>query len=613
MNKYKEIQRELSKGWNTWNTRSVLSHVLLPECFSINLGIKEYDQRNYLKEALIGRNEPDAEQIRPGLHAYNGSFTELKLTWKGIEVSIQSATEGDDLVLLVTPEKLPSLRKNPMLVIESGILWGRGGKLSKNSDTLLGEFSSRSVVVYTTQPNSVDDHLPVQTPYLAVQLDGPIGLSTGLDRDIDTIRDIINRKRLEEEVNAQCFGELAEVYQVIHCVLAWNTIYEPEGRRVVTPVSRMYNVNWGGYVLFEWDTFFAAYMASLDNRELAYANVFEILHGKTDDGFIPNEVFVNNLKSRGWSQPPVGSLVTREIYRRYREKWFLEAVFDDLLTWNRWWQSNRLNGDLLCWGAEPYKPIIGCRYEYDGMNSWQGAVWESGLDNSPMYDGVPFNPETHLLELCDVGLNALYITDCMALADIARVLGKPREADELSQRAGLFTKSFDTLWNESRGIYLNRRTDNGELSPRISPTNFYPLIGQIPNKEQAQRLVEEHIVNPTEFWGEWILPSISRDDPAFKDQDYWRGRIWGPMNFLVYLGLRMYGFHSLCGKLAEQSKRLLLKEWHEQGHIHENFNAINGLGCDILTSDRFYHWGGLLGFLALMEAGYIEGPEISIE
>ena len=51
-------------------------------------------------------------------------------------------------------------------------------------------------------------------------------------------------------------------------------------------------------------------------------------------------------------------------------------------------------------------------------------------------------------------------------------------------------------------------------------------------------MTQRHLLNPVEFWGEWVIPSIARNDPAFYDQNYWRGRIWGPMNFLVYLGLR---------------------------------------------------------------------------
>ena len=37
---YAKLKKELAVGWNTWNTRSVLSHVLLPSAFSLNLELK---------------------------------------------------------------------------------------------------------------------------------------------------------------------------------------------------------------------------------------------------------------------------------------------------------------------------------------------------------------------------------------------------------------------------------------------------------------------------------------------------------------------------------------------------------------------------------------------
>ena len=37
MTPYEALQKRLAQGWNTWNTRSVLSHVLLPEGFALNL------------------------------------------------------------------------------------------------------------------------------------------------------------------------------------------------------------------------------------------------------------------------------------------------------------------------------------------------------------------------------------------------------------------------------------------------------------------------------------------------------------------------------------------------------------------------------------------------
>ena len=41
-------------------------------------------------------------------------------------------------------------------------------------------------------------------------------------------------------------------------------------------------------------------------------------------------------------------------------------------------------------------------------------------------------------------------------------------------------------------------------------------------------------------FGRYGLPSISRDDASYKDQDYWHGRIWAPMVQLTYWGLEQY-------------------------------------------------------------------------
>ncbi|HEX3821064.1 MAG TPA: hypothetical protein VHW45_12050, partial [Candidatus Sulfotelmatobacter sp.] len=104
-----------------------------------------------------------------------------------------------------------------------------------------------------------------------------------------------------------------------------------------------------------------------------------------------------------------------------------------------------------------------------------------------------------------------------------------------------------------------------------------------------------------EFWGEWILPSIARNDPSFPDQNYWRGRIWGPMNYLVYLGLRNYDDADTRREFATKSYALFAKEWRAHGHVHENYNAISGTGDDVANSDRFYHWGALLGWIEYLE------------
>ena len=72
-------------------------------------------------------------------------------------------------------------------------------------------------------------------------------------------------------------------------------------------------------------------------------------------------------------------------------------------------------------------------------------------------------------------------------------------------------------------------------------------------------MMKEHFYNPQEFWGEYIMPSIARNDAAYKDNIYWRGRIWAPMNFLVYLGIRNYELPGAKRDMVEKSKNLLLR------------------------------------------------------
>lgn len=359
-------------------------------------------------------------------------------------------------------------------------------------------------------------------------------------------------------------------------------------------------MSWGGYVLFCWDTFFAAAMISLENKELAYANVLAILNEITESGFVPNFGAADDNKSRDRSQPPVGSMVIRDIYRRWQDKWLIEETFDRLAVWNQWFFEHRRAADgTLCWGSDPFTPRLGRGWEYNGVHDRLGAAFESGLDNSPMYDDIPFDPDTNLLKLSDAGLCGLFIHDCDCLIELAEIIGK--DPAVFRERRQLASQSMANLWEEEYGLFLNRRTDTGEFSYRISPTNFYPLFDSQVPQERRHRSVKEHFYNPEEFWGDYIIPSIARNDPAYPDQDYWRGRIWAPMNYLAYEALRAAGEKEACRDLARKSEELILKEWRLHGHVHENYDGDTGMGCGVPNSDKFYHWGGLLAYIAILE------------
>jgi len=606
---YAQVQHRLAQGWNTWDVHSVTTHVLLPDGLAIHIGMKHNTTEGsdaFLQDALIGRLTQGAEQVTPGPHSWDGSYSDLRIDWKGHSWRVQSGRDGADLVLLVTP--LPSEGKSalpPTVVFTVDHLWNRPGTTVWNGDHIEAHSPSGTVPVYCScakaesNPERELIAVPQGGPYFATDLIQPVGLSTGRPRTLYDILAVIARQRQAYEQSVAEAGKSAPLVDAIQTTLGWDTIYEPSHERVVSPVSRVWSVGWGGYVIFDWDTFFAATMAGIGDRDLAYADALETLREETAEGFVPNYARAGDWKSSDRSEPPVGAITVLGLYRKFHDRWFLEDASTPLLRWNRWWDQHRQIQGYLAWGSDGGNQPE--NLDDDSRGTRAGAILESGLDNSPMYDSTTYDEHTHLLEYADVGLMSMYIADCDALAEIAGVPGRTAEEQELKQRAALYRTSLATLWNPAVGIFLNRDLHTGQFNTRLSPTNFYPMLARAATPEQAHTMIEKHLLNQKEFWGEWVIPSIERDDPAFHDQNYWRGRIWGPMNYLVYLGLRNYDDPKVRAEFAQKSWDLFLKEWRDKHHVHENYNAITGTGDDVTSSDRFYHWGALLGYIEYLE------------
>ena len=547
--------------------------------------------------------------MTPGPHAWDGSYTDFTVEWKGHKWRLQTAHDGEDLVMVVTP--LPSKQPAglpPTVVFSVNFLWNRPGTAAIDGRVIQTRGGGGLIPIYCTCDSEREAQrisLPVGEPYFAADLTGPIAISTRKRRSLKEVNEIIQREFILYAASNRSKGQLDPIRDAIETTLGWDTIYEPDKQRVISPVSRDWSVNWGGYVLFDWDTFFAATMAGIGDKDLAYANALETLREETPQGFVPNYARAGNWKSTDRSEPPVGAITVLALYRKFHDRWFLEDAFAPLLSWNRWWNEHRQMQGYIVLGSDPQNEPA--NLDDGSRGTWQGAVYESGLDNSPMYDGTFYNPQTHLLEYADVGMTSLYIADCDALAEIAETLGKATEAKELGDRAIRYRTKLAALWDEKAGIFLNKDLHTGEFNKRLSPTNFYPLLAKAATPEQAQSMIN-HLVNREEFGSDWIMPSIARNDSAFKDQQYWRGRVWGPMNYLVYLGIENYPYPRARTWFAEKSYELFLKEWREKGHVHENYNAITGSGDDVESSDRFYHWGALLGYVEYLEQTEVRLP-----
>jgi hypothetical protein len=375
-----------------------------------------------------------------------------------------------------------------------------------------------------------------------------------------------------------------------------------------------------------------ALAASLEHKELAQSTFKGIFAEAFPDGRVPNIAGPVGI-STDRSEDMYAAYSAWRIYRQWGDKEFLRTIYEPVKRWHDWWFADRGDGQpwrdgnkngLLELGsnASPFHAPQPPRHSEEYGKHHQGAMWESGYDDNPSWghyekgpavhppqyrgeSGVDYIFRTGTLNLDTVLNNSLWAINADALARMARELGYEEDARRFSnQHREISSRINARLWDENRGIYADRLWDEGggRFSSRKTPMMFYLMAAGVASPEQARRLVKEHLLNPKEFWGPYVLPTVSRDDPTYPEQYYWRGAIWPPMNYFTYEGLKRYGFDEEAAELVRKTYEMVKLNWDRDGGLYENYISINGLGNPWKGQTTLhYSWSASLPTMALME------------
>ena len=396
-------------------------------------------------------------------------------------------------------------------------------------------------------------------------------------------------------ISAPSPGTAQAALQAVHDVVAWNHAYDEINERDYTVLSRNWNrMKFGGFGVWLNDILFNGMMWSLFDRRNAQRNLDEATLRQTEHGNFPCLVTGNDA----WpdrSQIPAAAFAVWSAHSRIGDREFLERIYPRIAHNNEWWRNRRNLAD----GFIGYGTSIEVG---DGLYKGTkfGAQNESSMDNSPLHDDAPFNPKTGMLESIDVGLNSMFALDTEMLGRMAEELGD-RDAAKIhrDRHKKLAEKISEELWDAERQVFANK-LPNGEFIRQIAPTSFYPLAAGAATPHQVNSMCERYLESDDWFGGHFGLPSIARSDPAFPDNVYWRGRIWGPMNFWTYMGLRRCGMAEEASRLALRSHELFGSEWLHR-RCGENYNADTGAIGDGADADDFYSWGALLPLTFVQE------------
>ena len=412
------------------------------------------------------------------------------------------------------------------------------------------------------------------------------------------------------------------------------------------PGPRLYPHQWS------WDSALIAIGYSRYDQDRAVRGLKHLFEAQWKNGLLPQIVFnprftnyfpgpnfwhakespeaPNHRETSGVIQPPVHATAALYVYRHAENeagaKEFLEYTFPKLEAWHGYLYRERdPGGEGLVYIRHP---------------------WESGMDNSPMWDQImqrlhlraeqipPYRradihtvsasdrptstaydrfaylvklfadrgyDEDKIREDCpflvqDVLFNSLLCKANRDLAEIARVLGEdPSTYEGLAEK----TKGAinEKLWDEDRGIYLDYDfADNRPIRVYFGPNLAGPLYASIPDQDRVKLVLDTLENDGFGLSDENITPIPSYDVHGFgfSEERYWRGPVWINIDWFLMKGLEAYGYE----RYAERLRRTIIELCRREG-FHEYFDPTSGEGLGSIL----FSWSAALLLDVLIDDG----------
>jgi hypothetical protein len=341
-----------------------------------------------------------------------------------------------------------------------------------------------------------------------------------------------------------------------------------------------------------WDSCFAAIVWRRFDRERARTELETLLAAQRPDGFIGHTIF--------WDRPV--SLTRLPFYNvTSRRSFQTETIQPPLLAWAwkiavgdpaaepriaaqaEWLATNRdLRGDGLLWIVQPDESGLDASPKFDPVWGWRAnarpgfplLVWRNRrlrFNAGRIFEqGGPV--------VCEVLVNVLWCLSQLAL-------GRPSATPALIER----------LWDEPRGLFLDRVEPGGERPAVVTWAALSPLA--LPDLPEAigRRLVDEHLLDAAQFWTPVAPPSVSVSEPSYEPggghglvRRYWRGPTWVNSAWLVWLGLRRLGYREQAARLASALAGVVARHG-----LREYYDPRDGRGLGAVD----FAWSALIAEL----------------
>ncbi len=274
------------------------------------------------------------------------------------------------------------------------------------------------------------------------------------------------------------------------------------------------------------------------------------LANQTSDGLIPGSIFLRQAPAT-WStdsgHPPVWPAAAQSLYELTADRDFLRTCYTALVRQIGWFERHRKADD----GGFFYLDILSRR-------------WESGVD-----EGVRFDRVQQGRYSC---VDATSHVDWMYqfAAEWAKALG---EDDSPFGKRHSELKAFinERLFDPDTGFFHDIWAVGRPGVRRLAFEGMWPVVTGTATPQNAQRVIDENLMDPERFLSEHPIATVGVTDPSFELR-MWRGPAWNSMTYWAAAGCRRYGRSDAASEILERALDASARQFERTGTIWEFYH-----------------------------------------
>ena len=372
--------------------------------------------------------------------------------------------------------------------------------------------------------------------------------------------------------------------------------------------NKLYPAQWN------WDSAFIALGYSYFNLNFALKEIKTLLDGQWKDGMIPHILFHdtntnyypnhtawncgNKIRSSGITQPPVLASILKQIIDKNKttkkQKKEIKKFIIKIKKSHEWFIKYR----------DPKKTgLVSILHPwesgYDNSSLWDGPMSKIKIEKNIQYkraDNKVINPEhrplnidydryvtikndlrkkkynpkkifnTALFNVVDIGFNSIFLK---ANKDLIILLKEFNiDSSKIINYVKLTERNILRFFDKKKGVFFSFDLRNKKKISVPSITNYLVLFANINNHKIDNVLIKN--LKKHNLKEKYFFSSIKPNHKTFEEKRYWRGPVWVNCNWFMYKGLI-----NKDEKYSEKIKQSTLRLIEKKG-FHEYYSCKNG-------------------------------------